>query len=598
MADVSKFTGAAKKAAGAAKNKAVNAAKNAPKDLAKAGAKHAGKKLDNKMAESSDLYSDARDAYNKMKKAKNMAKKAKQAAKLVKAGAKVAGHAARQGLSAFFSFIVSNPVGWLVGAILVVLIIYGADKMKTSFEVDLGTDDETTAVYSGMSDDDVAAILGDNCPNDKKSSDKSSSSGGTDSASGADSDWTTKDSTAYKTAKKVFDSWVDKGLSGAAAAGIVGWVNSEGGFAMIGRAEGHYGNDIKTNSIKYGVVPTGLSYYTTEAGGGIYQFTPYTKYAPLSSDDWEDADKMNEFVGKAVASGDWNASMDLSGKNRSFRQMAEETDPQSATLAWEAYERGNAAYIKQDQKKSDAQKAYDMFEGSKHKFDASKFESHFGKGDGTGNGGGNSSSSSSDKSSKDKCDNNDSKGGGKGWSEDGTGEVNYHDYQAWKPKDLPADLKEYALNPESMGMKYSDPSTWWWPNNQCTNLTGSLMHVLWQKDGQNFDNQLGNGIAVVGNLASKYGDKGRSKTPHAGSAFSSSGQSSAGHTGVVSHVFKNGDILIIEQNYTGYSGESAPGENCTYDYRYVTKSGMEKDAFEFYDPSAVGFTSNKDAKSQ
>ena len=52
MADVSKFTGAAKKAAGAAKNKAVNAAKNAPKDLAKAGAKKAGRELDNKMADS------------------------------------------------------------------------------------------------------------------------------------------------------------------------------------------------------------------------------------------------------------------------------------------------------------------------------------------------------------------------------------------------------------------------------------------------------------------------------------------------------------------------------------------------------------------
>jgi len=596
VADVSKFTGAAKKAAGAAKNKAVNAAKNAPKDLAKSGAKKAGRELDNKMADSSDMYKEARDAYRKAKKAKKLANQAKQAAKMLKAGAKVAANAARQGLSALFSFIVSNPVGWIVGAILVVLIIYGADKMKTSFDVDIKQ--ESIAEYGGMSDDEVAAILGNNCPNDKKSSDKSSSSGGTDSASGADSDWTNKDSTAYKTAKKVFDSWVDKGLSGAAAAGIVGWVNSEGGFAMIGRAEGHYGSDIKTNSIKYGVVPTGLSYYTTEAGGGIYQFTPYTKYAPLGSDDWEDADKMNEFVGKAVAAGDWNASMDLSGKNRSFRQMAEETDPQSATLAWQAYERGNVAYIHQDQKKADAQKAYDMFEGSKYKFDAKKFESHFGKGDGAGNGGSNASASNSDKKSKDKCDNNDSSGGGNGWSEDGTGEVNYNDYQAWKPKDLPSDLKEYALNPESMGMKYNDGGSWWWAGNQCTNLTASLMHVLWQKDGQNFDNQLGDGIAVVGNLASKFGDKGRSKTPHAGSAFSSGGQTSAGHTGVVSHVFKNGDILIIEQNYTGYSGASAPGEYCTYNYRYVSKSGMEKDAFEFYDPSAVGFTSNKDAKSQ
>ena len=129
----------------------------------------------------------------------------------------------------------------------------------------------------------------------------------TNSSVASDTDWTKEGTTAYNNAKKVFMAFVNNGTSGSFAAGVVGWVNSEGGFSMIGRAEGHYGNNIKENSIAYGVVPTGLSYYTTEPGGGIFQFTPYTKYAPLGSPDWENADKMIDFVIKEVARGDWKS---------------------------------------------------------------------------------------------------------------------------------------------------------------------------------------------------------------------------------------------------------------------------------------------------
>ncbi|MEY8700957.1 phage tail tip lysozyme [Streptococcus ferus] len=210
-------------------------------------------------------------------------------------------------------------------------------------------------------------------------SSETSTSVQTDSSAAADSDWTKPGTTAYKTAEKVFKAFVNHGTSGAFASGIVGWVNSEGGFAMIGRAEGHYGNDLKTNSIAYGVVPSGLAYYTTAAGGGIFQFTPYTKYAPLGSPDWEDADKMIAFVIKAVASGDWNASMDLTGKSHSFQEAVKLTDPQEATLTWQAYERGSVAHINQAQKKADAQKAYEVFNGAKYKYDEAKFKKAFGQ---------------------------------------------------------------------------------------------------------------------------------------------------------------------------------------------------------------------------
>lgn len=558
-----------------AKALAAKSAKRASKQAGKAGLNAA----DNKLKENSSLYEKGRDTYDTVKKFTNRFKRVRKIA------GKVSSKLKSQGLKSFFKFIVSSPLGWVVGLLLLAGLVYAGQELTQSI-----SPTQQSSSYQELTDDELAALLVQNCKADEN---KPSGTGSTDSASASDADWTVKGSTAYNNAKNVFDAWVNKGLSGGAAAGIVGWVNSEGGFAMIGRAEGHYGNDIKTNSIKYGAVPKGLAYYTTAAGGGIYQFTPYTKYAPLNSPDWEDADKMNEFVGKAVAAGDWNASMDMSGKSRSFRQMAEETDPESATLAWQAYERGSVAHINVAQKKADARKAYELFDGAKYKFDAKKFESHFGSGGASGSGDAASRVSSND---DDIC--KDESSGGNGWSEDGTGEVPYTDWRAWKPNELPADLKKYALDPESVGLKYNDGSTWWWSGDQCTNLTSSLSAALWQNGDKKLLNKIGNGRDVVGVLASTYGSKGRTNTPHAGAIFSCDNGSSYGHTGIVSHVFANGDILIVEQNYLYMSGASAPGEVNTYDYRYVTKAGQAKDNYEFYDPSAVGFKSNKDAKSK
>ncbi len=136
----------------------------------------------------------------------------------------------------------------------------------------------------------ILVIVGGSSKGDCQVTPETSTQLVTTSDNASNSDWTKKGTVANKTAEKVFKAWVSKGLSGASASGIVGWVNSEGGFAMIGRAEGHYGSDLKTNSIAFGVRPSGLAYYTTEAGGGIYQFTPYTKYAPMNDPKWEDED--------------------------------------------------------------------------------------------------------------------------------------------------------------------------------------------------------------------------------------------------------------------------------------------------------------------
>ncbi|HEO0318545.1 TPA: CHAP domain-containing protein [Streptococcus agalactiae] len=410
----------------------------------------------------------------------------------------------------------------------------------------------------------------------------------TSSENASNSDWTKKGTVANQTAEKVFNAWVSKGLSGASASGIVGWVNSEGGFAMIGRAEGHYGNDLKTNSIAFNVRPTGLSYYTTEAGGGIYQITPFTKYAPLGDPKWEDADAMNAFVMKSIKSGDWNKAMDLSGGNHSFEKMAQMTDPKQATLVWNAYERGNTAYINKAQKTADGQKAYEIFNGSKYKFDAEKFSKSFGGGSKTSSSG--KSDIISDSTVLSLCDSASNAVQGL-FGKDKSGKVKYTSYNAWKPDQLPSDLKKYAIDPKSVGLFYRTSSGWnaiASTGGQCTDLSASLMYGLWLKGGMHPTQRMGNGNMVVSNWVSAFG--GRSEnTPSSGAVFSSSGTSSAGHTGVVSHVFENGDMLIVEQNYSTYSGDNRGFGPYSWNYRYVSTLELKKEHYSFYNPSKAGY---------
>ncbi|MSU87122.1 CHAP domain-containing protein [Streptococcus dysgalactiae subsp. dysgalactiae] len=417
------------------------------------------------------------------------------------------------------------------------------------------------------------------------SDDSISTSVVTNSASASESDWTKKGTTAYNNAKGVFDAFVQSGTSGAFASGVVGWVNSEGGFTMIGRAEGHFGNDLKTNSIAFGVKPSGLAYYTTEAGGGIYQFTPYTKYAPLGSPDWENADKMTKFVLKAISNGDWNASMDLTGKHHSLEEAVQLTNPQDATLTWQAYERGSVAHINQSQKKSDAQKAYEMFDGEKYSYNDSKFKKNLGKNDTS------SSSPVETVSQVDDliaCDNSES--GGKVTGEK-SGKVAYTSYNAWKPDQLPNDLKQYAIDPKSVGLAYRNSNGWnaiASTGGQCTDLSASLMYGLWLKGGIHPSQRMGNGNMVVSNWVSHFGGK-SDGTPSTGEVFSCSGSTGAGHTGVVSHVFANGDILIVEQNFSSYSGDNGGFGQYSWNYRYVTTKEFSKENYSFYNPSDVGY---------
>lgn len=170
---------------------------------------------------------------------------------------------------------------------------------------------------------------------------------------------------------------------------------------------------------------------------------------------------------------------------------------------------------------------------------------------------------------------------------------------AYAPEELPDELKKYAINPESVGMQYgaawseaiSAPNAGGWIDfigspysGQCTELSASLLYQLWEKDGQHFANAQGNGDQVAGIVASKLGISVKN-SPTTGAVFSASYQ----HVGIVSHVFENGDILVIEQN-TPKSGQSI-GKPNTWNYRLIPKASFGNDCGNgFVNPADAGYS--------
>lgn len=162
---------------------------------------------------------------------------------------------------------------------------------------------------------------------------------------------------------------------------------------------------------------------------------------------------------------------------------------------------------------------------------------------------------------------------------------------AWSPATLPASLKKFTHDPEKYGLKYHGRTGWLEHSGQCVDFSNSYYSVLYPKQaGITF----GNGTATAERWAERFGGK-TSNIPHAGSVFScdNSYSGGAGHTGVVDHVFANGDILIIEQN-TSLSGDTA-GMPDTWNWRKITKEeyqGKMKDSrhtwnWRFFKPDRV-----------
>jgi len=71
-------------------------------------------------------------------------------------------------------------------------------------------------------------------------------------------------------------------------------------------------------------------------------------------------------------------------------------------------------------------------------------------------------------------------------STDGTGRVPSGvqvDGSGWTPQSLPAELKEYIIDPQTLGLEYNNPTGWVEHSGECVDLTVSLGNILWGHSG-------------------------------------------------------------------------------------------------------------------
>lgn len=253
----------------------------------------------------------------------------------------------------------------------------------------------------------------------------------------------------------------------------------------------------------------------------------------------------------------------------------------------------------QELRASYAEKAYEVFKSNG--MTGGKDESKIAKIAG-GNASVNTTSVTDATQAEDLCS-DDSSTGSKGWQEKG-GTSGLTSQGAWKKDDLPENLKEYAIDPTSVGLTWHSSKGWDGASayigsgilDQCTTFSSAMYGALWVKDGKPLGSAhgaSGNGNQMVGQASSKMGTK-VSEEPTSGDLISIATATTPNHTGIVSHVFENGDILIVEQNVTGYSGQGN-GESYSWNYSYHTKSELK--GYTFTNPSEKGYKINSSAKS-
>lgn len=177
---------------------------------------------------------------------------------------------------------------------------------------------------------------------------------------------------------------------------------------------------------------------------------------------------------------------------------------------------------------------------------------------------------------------------------DGTGRVSgdIHSGQGWLYETLPEELKKYAVDPKQAGLGWKDASGWQdtgYPG-QCVAFATSYFTLLYPDWSKHGPRPRGNGGVLAGNWAKHYGQP-LSKTPSKGAIFSNDNSGAYGHTGIVSHVFEDESILIVEQNVKGLSGDDN-GETRTWNYRYLTKASYSAPG------TNMRFFKPRDAKSQ
>ena len=172
------------------------------------------------------------------------------------------------------------------------------------------------------------------CVTDSKDGEKANSDGeSTGNSAAVTGDWTKKGTKAYSIAKETFDGWVEVKMSGAQSAGIVG---------NIGGAE-------NTSWV------LDLKEFGGGSGGGLYQFTPYTKYLNDAKSDKSWSVKNQRDV-----------VMHLEPQTvQAFFNATKSASPEEAAEKWEVmYERPASVGATLKARQNAARKAYELFGGA------------------------------------------------------------------------------------------------------------------------------------------------------------------------------------------------------------------------------------------
>ncbi len=387
-------------------------------------------------------------------------------------------------------------------------------------------------------------------------------------------DWTKKGSQGYKNAKAIFDYWTKKrGFSGAAAAGVVGNAGNESHFdpfvVQIG-SESYlqHGARVKNAALING--PTGTNGY------GLFQISPGSKLAKWSgysvTDDEAEASTIqmdyfwNAYGGASISNGIKNSGHKI--------KIGTSGSVEEGTWNWFYYVELSAGsqsnYDKKANREAIAQKAYELFDGASIKADTKKL--------GKPVSGGSETAEYDDSLDEDTCE----------ILPDGEGSVGELSSTEWKDySDLPKQIKKYAHDPEELLGSRGNGTVWKQmgvsavSEDQCVGLTVAYGNKIWGTSG----NKYGNGIDQANSWA-KATKTTVGGIPKAGSIASLDGfgGNPAGHTFIVQHVFEDGSLLVVEQNWS-LSGQNAH-EKFTWDFRIVTRKEYTRDHAKFTYPGA------------
>lgn len=537
-----------------------------------------------------------------------------------------------------------NIMNKKITKIALVLSVLSSSAFTTLFGQEIALADDTETIILTRPDDPY--VMPKECIDlDGKSSEISneeteSEDSGTDGSTSAPTSdsYTKKGTEEYRVAKSIFDTWTKElGASGTTAAAVAGVMYGESQF-VEDRAEQTAGpinfgmNGKKPPATMKNYSPRVFDYIdkngnrkqSSWGGGGLIQFTPFQKYTESKfwnkngKGGWEAGNQMEfiwdtEFKNRYV-----ELSMASYGTPHSTIEQFMQSDNLEDSVKTFLYGFGKpaAGVEREDVRLEAANKINKMFNKSNIKADKSKWKLGSNSSDDnstTINTEEEDSMLGSDESSSNSKDidcgpkEKEEKGSGL-FGLEGTGSHNYKDGQTWSNSDLPEDLQQYNLNPELVDMNYGKSDNWFDlgtvgenpAGSQCTHFASSLFARVWTEDGKTpiEDKETPSGACVWGSPCNGR-DLAGVWSKHLGGSLSSEPRTGAiasvdmpgtkyGHVFMVSHVFENGDILIIEQNWT-HTGTTARDSGkglttYTWEYRIQSKESYKKNGTKFYRP--------------